>query len=151
MTAANHALAGVAIALAVKQPLLAVPLAFGAHFVMDAIPHFPSSLNSLKVVKAVIFIDTIVASSLTIGLSISLKTNVSGWLIFASALACMSPDLVWGWRLYKLKNLRKVILEPMSPFSRFHTRIQWGNTHLGTLMEVIWFVSMAWLIRNLVT
>ena len=40
MTATNHALSGALIGLAVMQPILALPLAFVSHFMLDAVPHF---------------------------------------------------------------------------------------------------------------
>jgi hypothetical protein len=40
MTGFNHGMAGAVIALTVKQPVLAVPLAFLSHFATDMIPHF---------------------------------------------------------------------------------------------------------------
>lgn len=149
MTATNHALTGAVIALAVKKPELAIPLAFAIHFVMDALPHFDAGPNSAKLAKPTIFVDVIIATSLTLALSLLLKTSTPGWLIFASALACMSPDLVWGWRYYKLRDFRKIISEPMSSFSRFHQKIQWSETRRGILVEIFWFILFVWLIYNL--
>ncbi|MFZ1324307.1 MAG: hypothetical protein WAQ57_04090 [Candidatus Saccharimonadales bacterium] len=40
MHTVNHAAAGAGIALAVRQPLLALPLALASHFVLDALPHY---------------------------------------------------------------------------------------------------------------
>ena len=40
MTATNHALTGATIATLVRQPYLAIPLAFLSHFFCDALPHF---------------------------------------------------------------------------------------------------------------
>lgn len=40
MTATNHALAGMLIAVTIKQPALALPLALLSHLLLDFIPHF---------------------------------------------------------------------------------------------------------------
>lgn len=45
MIATNHALTGAAIAVVIKQPILAIPLAFVSHFICDAIPHFGVDLK----------------------------------------------------------------------------------------------------------
>ena len=150
MTATNHALTGAVIALAVKKPELAIPLAFVVHFAMDAIPHFDAGPDSPNLAKIAISIDLIIAACLTVALSLLIKNGASGWLIFACASACMSPDLVWGWRYYKLRDFRKIISEPMSRFSRFHQKIQWSETRQGIFVEIAWFISFAWLIHDLI-
>jgi len=40
MTITNHILAGAIIGAVIKEPALALPIAFASHFVMDALPHF---------------------------------------------------------------------------------------------------------------
>lgn len=35
-----HALSGIAIASIIPNPMIAVPLAFGGHFLLDAFPHW---------------------------------------------------------------------------------------------------------------
>jgi hypothetical protein len=148
MTATNHALTGVVIALVVKQPVLVIPLVFLAHFAMDAIPHFGAGPDSPKLAKIAIATDLIIATCLTFGLTIMLKDRVPWWLIFASASACMSPDLIWGWRYYKLRDLKKIISEPMSKFTRFHQKIQWSESRLGIAIELVWFALMLALAIN---
>jgi len=150
VTATNHALTGAVIALVVKQPALAIPLAFLSHFALDAIPHFHSSQASPKLAKIVVFSDVIIATVLTLALSMLLTTSTPGWLIFVCASACMSPDLVWGWRYYRFRDFKKVVSEPMSVFSRFHEKIQWSETQWGALIELVWLVLMIGLIYDLV-
>jgi hypothetical protein len=66
MTGFNHGMTGAAIALAVKQPALAVPLAFLSHFVTDMIPHFGLNEQELfsKRFNLILFADFIFAISL---------------------------------------------------------------------------------------
>ena len=40
MVITNHVLAGSLIGIGIKEPTLAITLAFVSHFVMDALPHF---------------------------------------------------------------------------------------------------------------
>jgi hypothetical protein len=142
MTATNHAVTGALVAIFINEPLLAVPVAFISHFVMDAIPHFDAGPDSPRLAKIVVFTDVLSASILSLVLALLLKSDISPWLVLACAFACMSPDLVWGWRFYKLKDISKILLEPMSIFSRLHQKIQWSETHLGALVEVVWFASV---------
>ena len=150
MTATNHALTGAVIALVIKQPVLAVPLAFLSHFVIDIVPHFDAGPDSPKLAKSVIFIDSIIAGTLTILIPIFLPTDTSPWLIFAGMFAAMSPDLVWGWRYYKLRDLQRVTSQPMSLFSSYHQKIQWSETRKGVFVEIFWLLLMSWSIIWLV-
>jgi hypothetical protein len=45
MTATAHALVSGAIAASVRNPSLALPLAFFSHFIMDAVPHWDFGTN----------------------------------------------------------------------------------------------------------
>ena len=45
MTTTAHALTGAAIAVVIKKPKLAIPLAFLSHFACDALPHFGIGMN----------------------------------------------------------------------------------------------------------
>lgn len=148
MTATNHALTGAVIALIVKQPALAIPFAFVSHFVLDAIPHFDASKASVKFARAAIFTDILVAGCLAFGLSIVLRDRVSGWLILAASVACMSPDLVWGVRYYKFRDFKKIISEPMSKFTKLHQKIQWSESLQGIIVEFVWFALMLVLVIN---
>jgi hypothetical protein len=147
MTATNHAVTGVLVATVINEPLLAVPVAFISHFVMDVIPHFDAGPNSPRLAKIVVFADVLSASILSLVLALLLKSDISPWLVLACAFTCMSPDLVWGWRFYKLKDISRILSEPMSLFSKLHLKIQWSETHPGAYVEVFWLVSVLALIN----
>ncbi len=150
MTATNHVLAGAVIAASVKKPELAIPLAFISHFVMDGLPHFHPSQVSSKLAQKIAYSDAAVAIFLSLVLLVRLKAGTPGWLILTCAFLAVSPDFVWVWRYYKLKNLEKVFSEPMSWFSRFHEKIQWSESQLGGgLVELGWFVLLVILVRHL--
>jgi hypothetical protein len=149
MTASNHALTGALIAVVVNAPLPAVVLAFMAHFILDAIPHLGfgksvqiRNLNPkfFKVLK----LDVLLAAILLIAIPILLRDNVAIWLTFTCMFACMSPDLVWGWRF--LNELRDRKVRPKSWFSRFHSWIQWSETPDGGYVEAIWLLSALFII-----
>lgn len=144
MTATNHALTGAIVAAAVATPL-AIPLAFAAHFAMDAIPHF--GVRELDVFKkpddrlfrTVLVIDSAVGLIALIFVPIILHSFVPLWLCFFSMFACMSPDLVWGWRYYHV--IRHHTLRKRSWFSRAHKTIQWSETPNGAVIEFAWFFA----------
>jgi hypothetical protein len=150
MTATNHALTGVVVALVINQPALAIPLAFLSHFAVDVIPHFEArDLPSEVLAKLFIISDVVIAGTVTILLTVFLHTNLSPSLIFTCMLAAISPDLIWAWRYFRIKNLDKVFVEPMSWLSRWHLKIQWSETLPGFLVEAGWLVLMSTLIDRL--
>jgi len=69
----NHALAGIGIALSVRNPLLVAPIALISHFLLDIIPHFhhESFGNTLRRpytrrFKQVLLFDTVVTIGITL-------------------------------------------------------------------------------------
>jgi len=146
VTGINHSLTGAATALAVNNPELVIPLAFLSHFAVDVIPHFHATTAPPKVAKAVVYADFIVTIGLVVWLSVFLKTNVAGWIIFSGAIAALSPDFVWVWRYFKHRDVRKVASEPMSKFSKFHQQIQWSESHWGAIVEACWAIFFVFLI-----
>ena len=150
MTATNHAATGALVAVLINRPLIALPVAFIMHFVMDAIPHFGLNIPSItqrnkdKIFKRVLIGDIIIAGLLLIILPLLLSPEYNWWLVFLCSFACMAPDLVWGWRLYfELKNKTE---RAKSWFSKFHATIQWRETPVGAFVEIAWFCSILYLI-----
>lgn len=151
MTATNHALTGAVIALVVKHPEIAIPLALLSHFVVDMIPHFDAGYAHLRLAKMVVAVDSVIAGSLTIALSLLLNTHVADWIIFLCMFAAISPDLVWGARYFIFKDFKRATSEPLDRFSRWHQKIQFSETHPGILVEAGWLLLMVGLIKTLVS
>jgi hypothetical protein len=149
MTATNHAATGALIATVIKEPLLAVPISFLAHFAMDAIPHFGLSeknvflRNAKRTFWVVLWADLAIATTLLITLPL-LITGASSWAVLLCMLACMSPDLVWGWRL--LWEIKEKTVRPKRAFSRFHAWIQWREFPKGIYVEITWLAGVLSLI-----
>lgn len=148
MTATNHALTGTVIALVVKQPLLAIPLAFLSHFVLDMILHLEGRDLPKEWVLRVIGADLLIGNLLAIFLPLLLVTNVSAWTIFLCMVAAMSPDYIWCLRYIRIRDKDKVFDEPMSRFSNFHKGIQ-RQSLSGYRVEVAWLVVVASLVKLL--
>lgn len=136
MTLTNHALTGVAIAIAVQKPALVLPLALASHFALDVIPHFAQrqQVNSKEFAVG----DAIVATLLVVFLAVHVH-SVPVWLVVFCGVLGTLPDWVWGWRYLKLGSEEAIVDEPMSPLSRWHLRIQWSETRKGIIVEVVWF------------
>jgi len=163
MTATNHALTGAAIALSVKSPVLAIPLAFISHFLLDAIPHYnPPKINKRTFVNFTIgwgkkfqnrFFRTIFFSDMLLLLFVfasflfALNTNVSSWAIGLSMLAAIAPDFLGGrYLIYYWLNIKVQHEEQNRFLSRFHIWVQWMERPWGIWVELAWFITMGMLI-----
>lgn len=137
-------LTGAVIAVGLKRPELAIPLALLSHFVLDAIPHFGFDEedvlvpNKTKLFKAVITTDTTAAVVALIALPI--LAHAQPWTIFASMLAAFSPDLVWIYRFFDQNRHQQN--KSKGRFVRFHKSIQWSETRRGIHVEYMWAVGM---------
>lgn len=101
-----HVALGAAIAVAIPNPLISIPLAFASHFILDMTPHWNPHLNTetkkyghlTKQTLFIIAIDLATAIILTIFLA---KGNTN---IYLAAFAAILPDVVegpyflWGWK-----------------------------------------------------
>lgn len=131
MIGLNHALAGIGIALSVRDPLLVAPIALASHFLLDIVPHFhhESFGNSLnrpytKILRRIILLDTFASISVT---SLALFFWPHLWfVIIIGVLFAMLPDFLWP--LYgKIHQLEK--------FFHFHLNIQRFERPWGILFE----------------
>lgn len=150
MTASNHAITGAVIALTIHSPLLALPLAFLSHFILDALPHFGfeghvgfrAAFKHRVTVFILIFdvISWLILFYLLLG---------QPAIIYLAGLIAVSPDFVWLSRyfFFERKNL-----EPPSPswFTRFHQDIQWGERPWGVVFELTWFAGMITVLIRLI-
>lgn len=132
MTATSHAVTGAAVATLVRQPLLALPLAFISHFVSDMVPHFgiDSKFGSRSMFWR-LGIDGVVTVCIAIFLLISGVANA--WFLALAGFIAMSPDLMW---LYH--GLKKHSPADYGFFSRMHSGIQLYEKPLGIVIEIVW-------------
>lgn len=112
-----HTIVGVAVAIVVKQPALALPLVLLSHFVLDCIPHWDPLVEKLRTEEfsgvwretfLFILIDFLIA--LDLGLFFvwqALPDTVLATVIFLSAFLANVPDALlipqvffgkrWSW------------------------------------------------------
>lgn len=137
------------IALAVKKPELAIPLAFLSHFVQDAIPHWdygtggPDGDLFSKRFNTFLIGDFIF--SLILMVLIGLAFPEYTWLIWACMAVAASPDLMWGY-YYLYKQKLKVQKAKLNWLARFHYLIEWSESLPGAIVEVIWFFGFGYII-----
>ncbi len=150
MTATNHVLTGAVVVAALPHnPLIALLIAFIAHFALDAIPHDGDRANethALERLKFILPIDAGIAGSIL--LVIFFLKPEHYLLIMSGALLCASPDLLQiprYIRFLKTDNPRP----DKNWFSTFHSRIQWGERPWGMFVEVPFAVAMTIVLAKL--
>jgi hypothetical protein len=137
MLATSHALSGAVIGLSVTQPIVAIPLAFVSHFILDAFPHigldeYGGHLKKQKLFHKIIIIDAALLSAVFMWLILA----GASWLVFVCVVAAGSPDAIWAYRYIFQERKGKNAPKPKSAFSRFHSAIQWSQTLRGAYLEI---------------
>ena len=132
MIGLNHAGTGIIIALTVRRPEIALPLAFLSHFVLDMIPHSVVAPKRKYMVPYLIA-EAIGATILTIVCMVAFPEL--WFLIGLCAVLSYLPDFLWP--LYYRTHLGS------QPFFRqffaFHKKIQWSETYRGWLVDILYF------------
>ena len=137
MTATNHALTGALVGLAIVNPVVAVPLAFLSHYVLDMIPHYgrpePGYIKSLFF-RNLLVVDAALCLLLVIILAI---VQPQYWLLACiCAFLATSPDIFW---LNKYRKSKQGLPWRPNWHSRFAAKIQWYEKPEGALVEFAWF------------
>lgn len=144
MTATNHVLAGAIIVAFIDKPLVALPLAFLSHFVLDMIPHF--GWKGLKNGNFLYVLATDVALATAVLISIFVLQLPNWQWLIAGGIIASSPDLIWLYYwVYELMGVKK----PLDPFSHFAAKIQWSESTWGLMVEIPWFFASLALLFNL--
>lgn len=149
MTATNHALAGATIGLFIAQPIVALPLAFASHFMLDAVPHFGlddygGHKKNRKLFHKILYFDALFLSIILL----SLLIMNAPLIVFICVFLAGSPDFVWAYR-YLLKEKGGKLGSPkMSLFSKFHSKIQKSQTIRGLYIEGLFATLLIYIIVN---
>jgi hypothetical protein len=147
-----HVIVGAAIATKVVNPALAIPLAFGSHFLLDVVPHWnPHLYTETKkfgkpTQKSTIITIIDSSSALIIGSLIASRAfpNTGYFLtIMTSCLVAVLPDLVEA--PYFFLNVKTKIMEK---WIKSHRSIQantksifWGlQTQIILVIAALWWV-----------
>lgn len=141
MTAANHALTGTAIGLVLGQPILALPLTFLSHYILDALPHFESGQQEAAYSKKWFhnYLKAEFIACLLIVTVLFWQQPTFWFLASVCAFVAAAPDLV-SIKRFVLQKDRK----PYKPgrYARFASKIQWFERPIGAVVEVFWAIAM---------
>lgn len=108
-----HVALGIAIAVAVPNPLISIPLAFASHFILDMTPHWNPHLNTEMKKHGRLTNPTLLIIALDLACAIVLtgfvgKNNLN---VYLASLASILPDILegpyflFGWRNKYLDNI----------------------------------------------
>lgn len=143
MTATNHVVTGSLIVVAVRQPALALPLAFAMHFVLDALPHFGNRTapyaRKMQITRHILPFDMLIAAAILV--IIALVRPAHWQYIDLGGILCASPDLMWFPGFVRAMR-GETVRRPLRGIMKFHSRIQWGERPWGAWIEALWFVVL---------
>lgn len=140
MTGFSHATTGVVIALAVHNPILAFPLAFISHFVLDALPHYGDDTldGTDRFFRRFIIADAVAGFGITI-LAMIFIPEKSLAIALCGALATI-PDLMWlPNHIRQVKHLES---KPHNRLMRWHHKIQFEHPVWGIAAETLWVIGV---------
>lgn len=149
MTGFSHTTTGIAIALAVHNPALALPLAFVSHFVLDAIPHYGDDLldGSDKFFQRFIVADAIAGFGIAILMMYLVPEHYM--LIALCGVMATAPDLMWLPN--HIRQIKKQPSKPHNILMRWHHDIQFEHPVWGIAGEVLWVsIMLTYIIVTLV-
>ncbi len=145
MTVLNHVTTGIAIAIVVRNPVLAPLLALLSHFVLDAIPHFDHPAIAPNATKFRLYVTIEALTSATV-ITISLLLFSSLWLLIAvCAFAAYVPDLLWYYRYFAPDSK---IGRWLRPYLHWAQAIQRYEKPPGLIIEALYFLLMGLCIIN---
>jgi hypothetical protein len=146
-----HVAVGAAIAMKVVNPALAIPLAFGSHFVLDRIPHWNPHLNTetkkygKPTKKSTVIVIVDVCTSLALGLFIASKALPStshATTILAASFVSILPDVIEGPYFFlgiKNKFIKKWIAFQKS-FQADTSIVPGLLTQVVTIAAALWWI-----------
>jgi hypothetical protein len=145
MTGINHLATGALIGLSVSQPIVALPLAFVSHFLLDAMPHFgfPDWSDRRKHMKLFLTVTIIDMMLIALFVAFLLVYNAPA-LSYVTALAAFSPDFVWIYRFTILERMGSRQPRPNKGLTKFHSDIQKAESTHGIFTEVVWFLLIGY-------
>lgn len=145
-----HVFVGAAIAIAVPNPLIAVPLAFASHFILEMVPHWNPHLNTetemfgkpTRHSTAITAVDSTLALISGSFIAYQVLPNVGHSLtILAACLASVFPDVMEG--PYFFLNMRNTFIKKWIAFQKSiqnDTTAFWGllNQVIIILAVILW-------------
>ncbi len=152
MNTLNHSATGAIIAIAAANPVIALPLAFVSHFVLDALPHngYPGGGGYGEALEHRRRTFLTLAGYDLVGVAL-LAYLLFGqpWFVWAAAFLAVSPDLKWPYRYWFFE--RKGNEPPEADWlTKFHKWVQWCERPWGILIEITYSVIILWILWRLI-
>lgn len=150
MTATNHVMTGVLIAITVRHPFLAIPLAFISHYIMDLLPQYglgdipEAERDRHKKFKIFVGADSAVALGLFFSVPFLLNSHVPAVLTAWCMVIAQLPDAAWFYR--HMIKLHRGRYAPKHWSTRFHKYIQWCERTWGIYFEAVWLAAVVMII-----
>lgn len=146
MTATGHALIGTVIAAKIGNPMLAIPIAIGSHFLADALPHWDTGTNKEEKSKRTFFIESVFDVLLGFVLSWLLITWIfpSTNLGYAFLIIIMAQLPDWLTAPYLFFNMKFPPFSSAYKFQKkFDTRLglPWGFINQVAVVLALIFVG----------
>jgi hypothetical protein len=111
-----HTLVGVAIASAIHNPIIAVPVAFGFHFLGDLVPHWDFYSKTTREQRVKGWRPVAVMAEMGLGIAVGMYFTLQAlWVyhdsmqalnIFLCGIASVLPDVLTGPDIYFDKRLK---------------------------------------------
>jgi hypothetical protein len=148
-----HVIVGAAIATKVVNPALAIPLAFGSHFVLEKVPHWNPHLNTekqkygriTKKTTKIVIADT--ATSLVLGTYIASRAlpNTGHFItILAACFFAALPDIAEG--PYFFLNWENDLIKKWVAFQK-SIQVDEDNIPLGLLTQLLTIIAaLLWIL-----
>lgn len=136
MTATNHALTGAVIGLSISNPIIALPLALGSHYIMDALPHFGKKweIHSTKFTR-MLMLEALFCFLIVLIIFVVQPKNVILGIICAFVAA--APDLLSFNSYLKARQGKE---HKPSLYFKFAKRIQKKEAPENYIYDLIWFI-----------
>ncbi len=138
----NHTLVGVALGLSLDDPLVIAPVAFGSHFVLDAVPHFGFKAPKKRVpLQANMRFLVVGAIDFTFSAIITITACTlrpeRAFLILEGVVFAALPDLQF---------IPAILFGKPWPtwLHRLNKKVQWSETPAGGLVEIIFAGLLIW-------
>ncbi len=146
-----HVAVGAAIAMKVVNPALAIPLAFGSHFLLDRIPHWNPHLNTetkkygKPTKKSTVIVIVDLCTSVALGLFIASKALPSTShvaTVLVASFASILPDVIEG--PYFFLGMKSKLIKKWIAFQKslqVDTNIVFGLlTQVITVAAALWWI-----------
>ena len=142
-----HVALGAAIAVAIPNPLISIPLAFASHFILDMTPHWNPHLNTETKKYGRLTNKTLVIIGLDLACALLLsiylyKTGNNNLNILLGAFAAILPDVVEGpYFLFGLKNKYLTIWMKFQKAIQADANVFWGLlTQIAVLVACYFWI-----------